>query len=284
MRGKAPPSAAVTFEVIPPSSPLGDFVECFWTMTSAQPLQIQVPNRILPDGCLDIVFVNRGSLHLVESEGVSLPLPQAFLVGPMNTATIALLGGAVRIWGIRFRPWGARAFSQFPLQEMADQHLPLIDVWKSGSGLAEFLATNPNRVNQVAGVASFLLNRKNERNRTPEWLINAIRQLRRLDRPVPTSHLAREANISSRQMERQFRNHVGLSPKRFCRIMRLRKLLPRLRTPQEPEWADLAVAGGFSDQAHLIHECVALAGVTPRQLWHEHAHVGFLQYKHSGRS
>jgi len=67
----------------------------------------------------------------------------------------------------------------------------------------------------------------------------------------------------------------------FCRIMRLRKLLPQLKMPQEPDWADLALAGGFSDQAHLIHECVALAGVTPRQLWRERAHVGFLQYEAS---
>jgi len=94
----------IVYEETKPLGLLGDFVECYWTMASARSLHIPVRNRILPDGCLDFIFVISGSLRLKQSAGAGRTLPRAFLVGPMNTSNFALLGGDVHIWGIRFKP------------------------------------------------------------------------------------------------------------------------------------------------------------------------------------
>jgi AraC-like DNA-binding protein len=56
---------------------------------------------------------------------------------------------------------------------------------------------------------------------------------------------------------------VGLTPKRYARVLRFNALLPRLVRVGPIDWAEVAVEGGYFDQSHLIHEFKRLAGVTP---------------------
>jgi len=41
--------------------------------------------------------------------------------------------------------------------------------------------------------------------------------------------------------------------------------LRALRRRPAPDWADLALEGGFYDQSHLVNEFRALCGVTPTE-------------------
>jgi AraC-like DNA-binding protein len=216
-----------------------------------------------------MIFVNRGSLQLAQDEHMVQTLPRAFLVGPMENSHIACWGGAVSIWGIRFKPHGASAFLQFPIEGVTNQHVQLKDVWEPALGLSDLLSGSLQPGSSPNLIDSFLLEQRINSDLAPSWLAELVRQIRQTDTPLTISNLARAANLSSRQMERQFRKYIGLSPKKFCRIMRFRLLLPHIKSPREPNWADLAVLGGFYDQAHLVHNCVALTGVAPRQLWRE---------------
>lgn len=66
---------------------------------------------------------------------------------------------------------------------------------------------------------------------------------------------------SKRRLVRGFRAAVGMTPKRYQRVRRLRRALRELRGPATI--AEVACAAGFYDQAHLDHEFTALAGLTP---------------------
>ncbi|MFF0866857.1 helix-turn-helix domain-containing protein [Nonomuraea sp. NPDC003560] len=58
-----------------------------------------------------------------------------------------------------------------------------------------------------------------------------------------------------------FADAVGLSPKRYERIERVRKALALGRA--HGRWADLATATGYYDQSHMTAEFRTLMGVTP---------------------
>jgi AraC-like DNA-binding protein len=51
----------------------------------------------------------------------------------------------------------------------------------------------------------------------------------------------------------------------MARVARLRSLLSYLAAEGRADWADLANAFGYSDQAHLIREFQALTGKSPRR-------------------
>ena len=70
--------------------------------------------------------------------------------------------------------------------------------------------------------------------------------------------------LSERQLRRRFESAVGYGPKRFGRILRFQRLLDLLHGHSVPvRWAELAVEANYSDQPHMIKECLALAGVSP---------------------
>ena len=84
---------------------------------------------------------------------------------------------------------------------------------------------------------------------------------------VSVAELAEETGWSSRHLDNRFRSEIGLTPKAAARVIRFdrarRMLMRRVRDGGPPALADLAVAGGYYDQAHLAREFRGLAGCSP---------------------
>ncbi len=78
--------------------------------------------------------------------------------------------------------------------------------------------------------------------------------------------VAADLGVSERHLRRVFRETVGVSPKGFARLTRFHRALRAAREGGHPSWASIAAAAGYYDQAHLIAEFRAIAGVTPRAL------------------
>jgi AraC-like DNA-binding protein len=56
---------------------------------------------------------------------------------------------------------------------------------------------------------------------------------------------------------------VGVTPKRYCRILRFQRALVGAHRGKRVDWAQLAVECGYWDQAHFIHEFRLFSGLTP---------------------
>jgi AraC-like DNA-binding protein len=80
------------------------------------------------------------------------------------------------------------------------------------------------------------------------------------------SAVARDLGVSERHLRRVFCEAVGVGPKAFARVMRFRRALRAGSEDAHAGWAEIAAAAGYYDQAHLIAEFRAIAGVTPRAL------------------
>ncbi|WP_254439201.1 GlxA family transcriptional regulator [Ruegeria arenilitoris] len=97
-------------------------------------------------------------------------------------------------------------------------------------------------------------------------LQNAIRIMEEnTEHPLPTATLARRVGVSTRQLERQFMLHLGTSPGKFYRKIRLKKALTLVSHSQMPI-IDVAIACGFSSTSTLSQTFKAEYGKTPNQL------------------
>ncbi|MEV6942883.1 helix-turn-helix domain-containing protein [Streptomyces sp. NPDC051172] len=79
--------------------------------------------------------------------------------------------------------------------------------------------------------------------------------------PAPVGDVARELAVSERQLRNLFTEGVGLSPKHYARINRVRTVLDFAGTCS---WAELAAAIGYYDQSHMTTDFRTLMGVPPR--------------------
>jgi methylphosphotriester-DNA--protein-cysteine methyltransferase len=64
--------------------------------------------------------------------------------------------------------------------------------------------------------------------------------------------------VSERYLRRVFTQGVGISPKHFARISRVRKVLGR-----PGSWSAVAAEAGDFDQSHLVAEFRSIMRVTP---------------------
>ncbi len=78
--------------------------------------------------------------------------------------------------------------------------------------------------------------------------------------------VAIDLGVSERHLRRVFHETVGVSPKAFAKLARFHRALRAAREHAHAGWASIAAAAGYYDQAHLIADFRAIAGVTPRAL------------------
>lgn len=78
--------------------------------------------------------------------------------------------------------------------------------------------------------------------------------------------LARHVEVSERSLRRHFRDDVGISPKSYARMVRLKHVLLDADRQRTPDWASVALDHGYSDQSHLCNEIRSLTDLTVAQI------------------
>jgi AraC-like DNA-binding protein len=240
-----------------PAEPLRHALECFWTFRA--PAGDTRPHRVLPDGCMDVIF----DLSSASAEAVGT-MTRTLVVPPSAEPQDFL--------GVRFRPgWAPRLLGP-AASELRDGQVALPDVWgRSGRELGERLAQRASLPERVGLLARELRARLARAPEAPP-VARALDHVLAAGGLVRVDALADEVGLGARQLERAFATLVGVSPRTFARIVRFRAAVEELRrAPAEPRWAELAAGLGFYDQAHLIREFRAFTGLTPGAFAREEA-------------
>jgi AraC-like DNA-binding protein len=87
--------------------------------------------------------------------------------------------------------------------------------------------------------------------------------IRRRAGQVAVGEVARKMGIGERQLEREFKDKIGLGPKTFIRIARINHVFELLKNHPNYSWAELAYEAGYADQAHFVNDFRAFTGKSP---------------------
>jgi AraC-like DNA-binding protein len=80
---------------------------------------------------------------------------------------------------------------------------------------------------------------------------------------LPIGRIADDVGWSRKHLIARFGQQVGLTPKTAARLVRFDQVLRRVETRRTARWDQVAADAGYADQAHLIRDFHAFAGVTP---------------------
>ena len=248
-----------------PLEPISRAVDRLWLLEARPPAKPVPFERIPPDGCSEIIFQLEGRNEVRRGHRIELE-PAAFVVAQQGQPLEVRIGPRLRNLGVRFSPGGLFSMLGIPLFEMVDQVIPLAAVWpRLERILVGQLDPNAPAAELFRRTESVLQDCLLPLKQGPCPVHVAVSSLGRASGRLSVSDLARVTGWSARQLERRFRIEVGFGPKMLGRIVRFQSLLKQLAPPQlqAPSWADLALASGYADQAHLIREFRALSGTTP---------------------
>ena len=252
------------YEEFAPAQSLSRFVKCFGVLESAS-AQPPATERILPDGCTEMVFHGGDHFDQYNADGTSKPQPLALLVGQMRGHLLIKPTGVVRVFGIRFWPGGAYPFVSVPQHELAGQVLPLDSIWgRIGRELHSRIADAVDLADSVKHVERLLLCRLSKFRNLDDGLLKTTALILQSGGRVPVEVLAGHLGISLRKLDRMFNARVGLTPKALCRVIRFQQVFRLLeRGERRRDWAQIAIECGYYDQAHFIKEFSAFAGQAP---------------------
>src|SRR5262245_61012649 len=108
--------------------PLSKHVECIWLLEGADRGESAAPERILPDGCVEMILNFSAPFRESKEAGRSELQPSRFVVGQMTQPVLVSPTGPVQLLGIRFVPGGALPFFPTPPGELTNRITPLEDV------------------------------------------------------------------------------------------------------------------------------------------------------------
>lgn len=91
----------------------------------------------------------------------------------------------------------------------------------------------------------------------------ALKALDGASEKAVVSFVVAQSNLSAKRFTDVFKEAVGITPKLYGRIMRFQRALDMSKSNSQADWASIALACGFYDQAHLINDFKCLSDLTP---------------------
>jgi AraC-like DNA-binding protein len=246
-----------------PAPALARVVDRYWILEGRGPGQ---PEPILPDGRIEIVLHFGEPFERHHPNGCIERQEAAIVVGQMRAPICIAARGAVGVAGIRLKPAAGRCSLGCRADELSEHVVDAGALFAPVGSLRERLAETGDDRLRVA-----LLD---------DWVRGAVRTqpLRAVEAAVGSidasagatnlERIARQAGVSTRHLERQFNAHVGLPPKTYARLVRLQAALRAVGSGRP--LADIAVACGYYDQAHMANDFAHLADMSPAA-WRRHA-------------
>lgn len=146
--------------------------------------------------------------------------------------------------------------------------VPLESVWGPKTGLLlDQLGDESSAPKRLAILEATLTDVWRERDgkyrRVPPMVEHALRTFHATPAIKTIADVSREVGWSRRWLTQSFAESVGMVPKKYCRLLRFQHVVLQVGSGRRVDWAELAIATGFCDQAHLAHEFRAFSGLTP---------------------
>jgi len=221
---------------------------------------------LLPDGLFQLVIsLAEGPINaLIDPMGDGGGIAPSLLIGIRSRFNIIDTAKLRSAMGVVFRPGGVHAFLDTLTDAFHNKNVSLDLIWGSMvRSLRDRLRTASDPAEKFRVLEVALLEHLNERLQLNTAVRYALQEFARRPEIPRVRELAHEAGLSRRRFSQLFREQIGLTPKLYCRLQRFQNTLKLIASGTSVDWAQLALAAGYCDQAHLAHEFHDFSGLSP---------------------
>ncbi len=187
------------------------------------------------------------------------------LSGGFSQPFVTRTARPMNILSVLFKPLANVLLTDYRAFELHNQHVPLSSLWgKAATQLAEDLVNmTQGGTRHVEQAVQHL--QKHLLQRLPTDLPASLHHLQHIleeDTLHSSQELRERLQCSAPTLVKRYRQHIGLPPRHYLRVQRLKKALELLASEKLTS-VEVALSCGYADQAHFNHEFKHILGFTP---------------------
>ena len=189
-------------EIKPPVN-LSGIIDSFWMFSNISSEQF----KVLPDGCIDIIFDLNQNKSIISGIMTGFQFRQL----PANSNLIGIRIPVERFSGMISVPIAETRNLRVDYSQIMDNRYSFVP-----EQLNDF--SSPN--DKFLFLMSFIEKVTRQPKQSDELILSIVGLIRTLNGIINVSCLAESHNISLRQLQRRFKNAIGLTIKEFSKIVR----------------------------------------------------------------
>ena len=239
---------------IKPCIELVPFIHSFWELKGGE--SDRQWERNFPDGCAGLVL-NLGDTCITDNGAVNMEFGKTYVVGAMTSFKDSFITSDTHLVGVCLKPAAFSIFYNYAAQnELTDNTV-------------EFEKTHSFNMDKILKDPANYLNRffTDRIRKRDNQLQSVLENIHSSNGQLSIYELAKRNFTTVRQLERNFKTHVGISPKGYSNIVRFQNALNLIKNSDgKRSLLDIAFECGFYDHSHLVNEIKRNTGRAPTQI------------------
>lgn len=234
-----------------PCDALKPYIRCFWG--TKKPIEQDVERDgttgiVTPDTCMDIMFTVDFTNNKIYNGFCGID-DRTFTTYNLNKEYKTIFSFA-----IRFYAWGVAMFAEESMRDTKNAYLDVGCHFARLKKVIESILFEVHDMYQlIPKVEKVLLESYNEKHKN-NLILQAIYHMLVHKGKIQVRELRQELYISERQLERLFREYVGVTPKSLASMVRYQYLWNDIVYNKQFDVLDAVCKYGYTDQAHLYHD------------------------------
>ncbi len=247
-----------------PSPDLSVYVRYYWKMADPNVHEQHKQARISPSGFPELIFHFGDPVLIGFQNDATDVVPRAMIAGQITRSINLMFSNSLHCFCVKLMPYALRALFNFNSSEFTNQAADLDCAAPSDyPGLYYRLRCNPGDRERITAIEEFLRHRlKMNRNcihPVSEYFVKLVHSRT----GIPFKTVMNEMGGSQRTLERKLKHDIGLTPKKFHRIVRFNKAYADIKNNPGLRLQDVVFHHGYYDQSHFVNEFREFTGSTP---------------------
>jgi AraC-like DNA-binding protein len=254
-----------TFQRIEPAKPLQHLIQGYWQIeTGKEPEFLD----LVPDGFPEIAILLQGKVSMQSFGSENVEMPKAGVIGQLTTRFHSHLHPYTKILFIKMYPWTPKLLFKHPIYLLNNNVIELELL--TADKLFRQLIIDIGNLNQLQKAAllldAYFLKKLAIIKLDSPFLIFSIQQIFQSNGMTSIDSLRQNIHASRRYVEKLFKNSIGVTPKQYARLIRVKKAsIIMLQESFCGQVSTVAAELEYYDQSHFLKDFKSVVGMTPTQ-------------------
>ncbi|MDC8005140.1 helix-turn-helix domain-containing protein [Aureisphaera galaxeae] len=256
-----PKHAVVQFYRYPNKLPFPDIVQGIWGfMGGVETSEFE----LISDGYPEMIFMIQGG-HTFTVAGQTYRVDSHSFIGQIEKKATIVFDPNTICLSVKLMPWALPLLTNDTAKLFKNQVVHCEDIMHLPENLKTLLQPEGFSLQKTVeeGIIPFLRDRISRGKEAPSLLKDQIRNLFSDVQRLSDNETA-AGNYSARYLEKAYQEYVGISPKKYRRLIRIKKASLLLSEDMKEESvAALALALGYFDQSHFYKDFLMFTETSP---------------------